>query len=111
MSLLNLIHKNIVVKFSDAGKEQYSPQADHVFRLDGVDAMGFLLIREVKRSGSGEQVAAEAVWINKDLVREIHEFIEPKAPEPTALKEDLAPLLPIKKSPKQKAPRAKAALL
>jgi hypothetical protein len=96
MSLLNLVHKNIVIKFADAAKNQFNPEASYVFRLVGVDAMGFLLIQDLKPGGhAGQEAASEPYWINKDLVREIHELDPAKAKEiPTPGKA---------KSPKQKA--------
>jgi len=75
MSLFNLVHKSVVIKFSDAAKDQFKPEASYPFRLVGVDAMGFLQIQNLKRGAHGEhEAASEAYWINKDLVREIHEL-------------------------------------
>lgn len=75
MSLINLLHKNVVLKFSEAAGSQFNPEVPHVFRLTGVDAMGFLQIQELKPgSAAGAETVAEPYWINKDLVREIHEF-------------------------------------
>jgi hypothetical protein len=68
MSLLNLVHKNVIIKFADCAKDQFNPEASHVFLLTGVDAMGFLRIQDLK---AGQE--AEPYWINKDIVREIHE--------------------------------------
>ena len=67
MSLLNLVHKNVIIKFADSAKNQFNPEARHVFHLTGVDAMGFLRVQ-------GQEAASEPYWINKDLVREIHEL-------------------------------------
>ena len=67
MSLLHLVHKNVVIKFSDAARYQFNPEAAYVFRLTGVDAMGFLRIQ-------GQEAASEPYWINKDLIREIREL-------------------------------------
>jgi len=72
MSLLHLIHKSVVIKFSDAAGEQFNPGASYVFRLTGVDAMGFLQIQDLKPGG--HETVSDPYWINKDLVREIHEF-------------------------------------
>ena len=75
MSLLNLVHKSVIIKFADAAKNQFNPEASHVFRLTGVDAMGFLRIQDLKPgSHAGHEAASEPYWINKDLVREIHEI-------------------------------------
>jgi hypothetical protein len=75
MSLLHLVHKNVVIKFSDAAGEQFNPEVSYVFRLTGVDAMGFLQIQNLKPNGhAGHEAVSEPYWINKDLVREIHEF-------------------------------------
>ena len=78
MSLLHLVHKNVVIKFADAAKNQFNPETSYTFRLTGVDAMGFLQIQELKPGGS--EAASESYWINKDLVREIHELDLTKAP-------------------------------
>ena len=72
MSLLHLVHKNIVIRFSDAAREQFDLEVSYVFRLTGVDAMGFLQIQDLK-PGAHEAVSGP-YWINKDLVHEIHEF-------------------------------------
>jgi len=75
MSLLNLVHKDVIIKFTDSAKNQFNPEAGYVFRLAGVDGMGFLLIQNLESAGeSGHQAAADPYWINKDLVREIHEL-------------------------------------
>jgi hypothetical protein len=75
MSLLHLVHKSVIIKFSDAAKNQFNPEISHVFRLTGVDAMGFLQIQDLKPGGhAGHETASEPYWINKDLVREIHEL-------------------------------------
>lgn len=69
MSLLHLIHKSVLIKFTDAAKNQFNPEISYVFRLTGVDAMGFLQIQDLQ-----PEVPSEPYWINKDLVREIHEY-------------------------------------
>ena len=82
MSLINLVHKNVIIKFTDTAKNQFNPEASYVFRLTGVDAMGFLLIQDLKPGGhAGHEAASEPYWINKDLVREIHELDLAKAKE------------------------------
>jgi hypothetical protein len=75
MSLLHLVHKSVIIKFSDAAKNQFDPENRYVFRLTGVDGMGFLQIQDLRQTThAGHEAAAEPYWINKDLVREIHEF-------------------------------------
>ena len=75
MSLLHLVHKNIIIKFSDAARDQFNSEASYVFRLTGVDAMGFLQIQDLKPGGhGGPEAASDPFWINKDLIREIHEL-------------------------------------
>jgi hypothetical protein len=82
MSLLHLIHKNIVIKFSDAVPNKFNPEASYAFRLTGVDAMGFLQIHDLVAEGNGgPEPTSEAYWINKDLVREIRELDLAKAKE------------------------------
>ncbi len=75
MSLLNLVHKSVVIKFSSSAGPTYQPDTPYVFRLSGVDAMGFLLLQDLKPGGdASHEVASDPYWINKDLVREIHEL-------------------------------------
>jgi len=75
MSLLYLVQKNVVIKFSDAAKNQFNPDAFYAFRLTGVDAMGFLQLQDLKPAApAGHETVAEPYWINKDFVREIHEL-------------------------------------
>ena len=69
MSLLHLVHRNVVIKFSDT--THFKPEASYAFRLTGVDGMGFLQIQDLN---SAHEVTADAYWINKDLIREIHEI-------------------------------------
>jgi hypothetical protein len=74
MSLLNLVHKSVIIKFSDS-TGQFKPEASYVFRLSGVDGMGFLQIQDLRPSADGgHEVASEPYWVNKDLIREIHEL-------------------------------------
>ena len=83
MSLLHLVHKSVVIKFADAAKNQFNPETSYVFRLTGVDAMGFLQIQDLRQnSQAGHEAASEPYWINKDFVREIHEFDLAKVKEP-----------------------------
>ena len=79
MSLLNLVDKNVIIKFADAAQNQFNPETSLVFRLAGVDAMGFLLIQGLKPGG--HEAACDPYWINKDLVREIHELGETAKPQ------------------------------
>jgi hypothetical protein len=69
MSLLHLVHRNIVIKFSET--THFKPEALYAFRLTGVDGMGFLQIQDLN---SAHDVTSEPYWVNKDLVREIHEI-------------------------------------
>ena len=74
MSLLHLVHKNVVIKFADIAKNQYNPETAYAFRLTGVDGMGFLQIQDLKPSETEvAETASDAYWINKDIVRELHE--------------------------------------
>ncbi len=73
MSLLHLVHKNVVIKFAASASPQFNSEASYAFRLAGVDAMGFLQIQDLKPD-AGHETSAEPYWINKDLVREIHEL-------------------------------------
>ncbi|HEV3271299.1 MAG TPA: hypothetical protein VGZ93_03875 [Candidatus Methylacidiphilales bacterium] len=75
MSLLHSVHKSVVIKFSDAAREQFNPDVSYVFRLTGVDAMGFLQVQDLKPGAhGGHEAVSEPYWINKDLIREIHDF-------------------------------------
>jgi hypothetical protein len=83
MSLLNLVHKNVVIKFADLAKNQFEPEISYVFRLTGVDAMGFLHIQDLKPGAEAGhyETTSEPYWINKDIVREIHELNSAKFKE------------------------------
>ena len=75
MSLFNLTHKSVVVKFSDSAAPKFDSSAAYVFRLTGVDAMGFLEIQDLKPGKDGvQETVGEPYWINKDLVLELFEF-------------------------------------
>ncbi len=75
MSLLNLVHQSVVIRFTDAAKLPYDSASGYVFRLTGVDAMGFLQIQDLRVGPDAEhETISEPYWINKDLVREIHEY-------------------------------------
>ena len=79
MSLLHLVHKSVFIKFAEAAKSQFNPETSYAFRLTAVDAMGFLCLQELKHdTQAGHEAAAEPYWINKDLIREIHE-VDPTA--------------------------------
>jgi len=102
MSLLHLVHKSVVIKFGDAAKSQF-PEASYVFRLTGVDAMGFLQIQGI--SPGSHETGSAPYWINKDLVREIHEL------DLTKVKETLHYTGTASKPAKAKAPaKEKSAL-
>ena len=76
MSLLHLVHRNVVIKFADAAKNQFNPEAYYAFRLIGVDAMGFLQLQDLKPTApaAGHETASEPYWLNKDFISEIHEL-------------------------------------
>ena len=75
MSLLHLLHQSVVLKFTDAAKPQYDPGTGYVFRLVGVDAMGFLQVQALREGENDEhEPVLEPYWINKDLVKEIYEY-------------------------------------
>jgi hypothetical protein len=75
MSLLHLVHKNIVIKFTDTAKSQFNPEASYAFRLTGVDAMGFVQIQDLIAEGDASpEPVSDAYWINKDLIRELREL-------------------------------------
>ncbi len=74
MSLLHLVHKNILLKFADGARNQFNPELSYAFRLTGVDAMGFIQIQDLKSNHpAAPETTSEPYWINKDLVREIRE--------------------------------------
>ena len=117
MSLLHFVHRNIVIKFSET--THFKPEALYAFRLTGVDGMGFLQIQDLNPA---HELTSEPYWINKDLVREIHEIdlaktklpilflgkvVEPTPVEtsPTATDLETAP-----KPAKKAAPKAKSVL-
>jgi len=82
MSLLYLVHKRVIIKFSDAAKDQFESEAFYAFRLTGVDAMGFLQIQGINPgTHAGHEAVSEPYWINKDLVREIRELDSAKVKE------------------------------
>ena len=75
MSLLHLVHQSVVLKFTDAAKPQYDPGTGYVFRLVGVDGMGFLQLQDVRLTDDEEhETISEPYWINKDLVLAIHDY-------------------------------------
>jgi hypothetical protein len=79
MSLFNLIHKSVVLKFAEAAKPQFDPSTAYVFRLTAVDGMGFLEIQEVRLTTDGaHETTGAPFWVNKDLVLELHEHSEDK---------------------------------
>jgi len=75
MSLLHLVHKNVVIKFADAARNQFNPESFYAFRLIGVDAMGFLQLQDLKPEADGaHETVCQPYWLNKDFIREIHEL-------------------------------------
>ncbi len=75
MSLFNLVHQSVVLKFTDAAKPQFDSATSYVFRLTGVDGMGFLQIQDVRLNANDEhETLSEPFWINKDMVSEIREY-------------------------------------
>ena len=124
MSLLHLVHKNVIIKFSDAVKSPFNPESSYAFRLTGVDGMGFLQIQALKPGNPTAPVTdGEAYWVNKDLVRELHEVdlatvtgrivytgeavkpkVEPKIEAKPEPKVDAAPAPSPTKLPKAKTP-------
>ena len=99
MSLLHLVHKSVVIKFSDTAGEKFNPDVSYVFRLTGVDAMGFLQIQDLKPGG--HEPVSEPYWINKDLIREIQEFDSVKVRK--GLHYTGQPAKPVKKAPGRQA--------
>jgi hypothetical protein len=76
MSLLHLIDQSVVLKFTEAARPPFEPGTGYVFRLTGVDAMGYLQLQELRLGPREEhEMMSEPYWINKDLVREIHEYV------------------------------------
>jgi hypothetical protein len=75
MSLLNLLHQSVVLKFTEAAKPQYDPGTGYVFRLVGVDAMGFLQLQDLRLTAEEEhETISEPYWINKDLVLALYDY-------------------------------------
>lgn len=75
MSLFNLIHKSVVIKFGDCAAPKFDSTTATVFRLTAVDGMGFLELQDVKVGvDGGHETVGEPYWINKDLVVELTEF-------------------------------------
>jgi hypothetical protein len=117
MSLLDLVHKSVFIKFADAAKNQFNLETTHAFRLTAVDAMGFLRIQELKPAAqAGHDAASEPYWINKDLVREIHEF-DPASRKGTSSENGQnakasaqAPIEPVRRDLAPKAAKAKLSL-
>jgi hypothetical protein len=76
MSLLHLLHQSVVLKFTEAAQPQYDPGTGYVFRLVGVDGMGFLQLQDVRLTANEEhETISEPYWINKDLVLAIHDYV------------------------------------
>jgi hypothetical protein len=100
MSLFNLTHKNVVVKFGDSAAPKFDSTASYVFHLTGVDGMGFLEIQDLKPGKDGvHEAVGEPYWINKDLIVELFEL------KPETAKSNLRFTgQPAKAAPKPKAP-------
>ncbi len=118
MSLLNLLHQSVVLKFTESARPDFDPATGYVFRLVGVDAMGFLQVQDLRLAADDEhETISEPYWLNKDLVREIHEYASANGKD--ALKFSGAkhhassrPALAREIAPKPaKKPKAKAAAL
>jgi hypothetical protein len=118
MSLLYLVHHNVVLKFSSAAPTPFTTEASYVFRLTGVDGMGFLQVQELSVTGdAAPEPVGDAYWINKDIVREIHGFDSTK--DKTSLtytgKAPVAPTPePVNSTPREvtpKLPKAKKSVL
>ncbi len=96
MSLLHLVNQSVVLQFTESANPHFEPGTGYVFRLVGVDAMGFLQVQSLREGPNEEHEAVlEPYWINKDLVKEIHEYVSAsgkdalkftggKAPKPAA---------------------------
>jgi hypothetical protein len=110
MSLLNLIHQSVVLKFTEAAKPQFEPGTGYVFRLGGVDGMGFLQLQELRPGPNDEhEPMSEPYWINKDLVREIHDYASYLGKDTLKFTGHVAkPTLP---KPSKKAAKGKSAAL
>ncbi len=110
MSLFNLIHKSVVMKFGDCAKPQFDPSAAYVFRLTAVDGMGFLEIQDVRLGADGaHETVGTAFWINKDLVLELREFSEGKVFENLRFSGPPLPMKVAKPAKPKAAPKTKAA--
>jgi hypothetical protein len=116
MSLLHLVHQSVVLQFTESAKPQFEPGTGYVFRLVGVDGMGFLQLQDLREGANDEhEPVLEPYWINKDLVKEIHEYASAsgkdamkftggKAPKPAANAQ------PAAAKPKR-LPKSKAAVI
>jgi hypothetical protein len=120
MSLLNLLHQSVVLKFTDAAKPQFDPTTRYVFRLVGVDGMGFLQLQDLRQGPNDEhEPISEPYWVNKDIVKEIHEYVSATEKEELKFTGKVAHVVPTKSSaspapaaPKPKRlPKAKTALV
>jgi hypothetical protein len=108
MSLLNLLHQSVVLKFSDAAQPQYDSTTCYVFRLEGVDAMGFLQLQELRLAPNEEhETIAEPFWINKDLVKEIHDYVSATGKDALKFSGGKAEAAPVKPGVPAPAPKPK----
>jgi hypothetical protein len=111
MSLLNLVHHSVVLKFTEAARSPFDGNTGYVFRLTGVDGMGFLQLHDVRRAPDDElETIAEPYWINKDLVREIYDFESATGKDALKFSGELhVPMTPKPVAVKEAAPAPKAA--
>jgi len=121
MSLLNLVHQSVVLKFTESAKPHFDTTTGYVFRLVGVDGMGFLQLQDLRPTPDDEhETISEPYWINKDLIREIHEYASATGKDtlkftgemakPSAAKAAANALRDIAPKPAKK-PKAKTALV
>ena len=76
MSLLHLVNQSVVLQFTESAKPHFESGTGYVFRLVGVDAMGFLQLQDLRLSEDEEhETISEPYWINKDLVLAIHDYV------------------------------------
>jgi hypothetical protein len=113
MSLLHLVGQSVVLKFTEAAKPHYDSTTGYVFRLTGVDGMGYLQLQDLRIGSDLEhETISEPYWINKDLVREIHEYASALGKDTLKYTGPAAKPEPREAGPRpRKAPKIKAAVL
>ncbi len=115
MSLLNLLHQSVVLKFTESAKPHFDPATGYVFRLVGVDAMGFLQLQDLRLTATDEhETISEPYWINKDQVREIHDYVSAIGKDALKFTGGSAPKAAANAAPKpaaKRVPKAKASVL